>query len=424
MSQTPKRPGTRDISELKARLGLKKAAPEAKAPAKQTGALAPPPGLNVPGPAKPSGPVIPAASDDPFGNMNAMAQIGTMQRAPEIVIVNDGKPVESVSTGSKAASIAKFAVPALVALILGWQIGAIGKSAAVANDAIDSAAKIQVSITRAKKDLSDLEGNLNDALKKSGGKIDPTVTKVIADALQKPTFKLPANQRPEDVTEPEANAGVYRVPEGAFESVLSGRVIAFYAHLNELAQEMDEHVKAARTDDLAISQGATAQQNAQTTINGQQILKYAIILANPSDADRTAGKVTGPTGAQLVEIGPQLCADRSLAKEGVCPDGPPGIGYRLMPSSSDTGSQWTRAEVAKATPGQPYPLNSLVELAPTGVLDSVVKGATPSATELIYQRRVEKISESIEQLLKEGEEVNNALKKAANPANKKFTFFL
>src|SRR5436190_22688518 len=78
LSQTPKRPGTRDISELKARLGLKKAAPE-KAPAaatattKPSGGVAPPPGLNVPGPAKPTGPVIPHAADDPFGNMNAMA---------------------------------------------------------------------------------------------------------------------------------------------------------------------------------------------------------------------------------------------------------------------------------------------------------------------------------------------------------------
>src|SRR5205823_13542413 len=82
LSQTPKRPGTRDISELKARLGLKKAAPE-KAQAKPSGGVAPPPGLTVP---KQSGPVIPAAADDPFGNMNAMAQQGAMQRAPEIVI--------------------------------------------------------------------------------------------------------------------------------------------------------------------------------------------------------------------------------------------------------------------------------------------------------------------------------------------------
>jgi hypothetical protein len=423
LSQTPKRPGTRDISELKARLGLKKAAPEAKAPvAKQTGALAPPPGLNVPGPAKQSGPVIPAASDDPFGNMNAMAQIGTAQRAPEFVIVNDGKPVESVSTGSKAASIAKFAVPAFVALILGWLLGAAGQSAVFANKSIDSANNVAVAITRAKKDLSDLQSNLTDALKKSGGKIDPSVTKVISDALQKPTFKMSSNQRPDEVKEPEADAGVYRIPEGEFDPGMAGRVIGFYAHLNELAQMMDEHVKAARTDDLAIAQGATAAGNAQTTINGQSILKYAIILANPSDADRTSGKVAGPTGAQLVEIGPQLCGDRSLAKDGVCPDGPPGIGYRLMPSSTDSASQWSRAEVAKAAAGQPYPLNSLVELAPTGVLDSVVKGAMPSATEIIYQHRVDTIRASIEQLLTEGEAVNNSLKKMPN--KKKFTFFL
>src|SRR5687768_1014529 len=106
----PKRPGgSRDISELKARLGLKKggAAP-GPAGAKQNGAgVVPPPGLNLPPPpgARAPGPVIPSAADDPFGAMNAMAAHGAAQRAPEIVIVNDGKPVESVSTGDRAAKL-------------------------------------------------------------------------------------------------------------------------------------------------------------------------------------------------------------------------------------------------------------------------------------------------------------------------------
>jgi hypothetical protein len=426
LSQTPKRPGTRDISELKARLGLKKAAPEAgKAPAKPSGGVAPPPGLNVPGPtrATQAQPVIPAASDDPFGNMNAMAQIGTAQRAPEIVIVNDGKPVESVSTGTRAATFGKWAAIALVPLILGWQIGAIGRSAAIYNDGITYAGKILGNVARAKKDLSDLQNELTDALKKSGGKADASVTKILQTAMQKPTFKLSTSERPDAVKEPEDAPAVYRIPQGSLEPALSGRVVSFYAHVNELTQLLDEHVKAARVDDMALATAAQNADNAQVEIGGQKIVKYAIVLSNPSDADRAAGKANGGYGAQLVEIGPQMCADKSLAKDGQCPDGPPGIGYRTAPSGEHE-SLWNRAEVAKAQAGQPFPLNQLVLLAPTGIADTLVKGAAPSASELLYQRRVDKIMELTADLLKEGEDLGNALKVKANPDNKKFTFFL
>jgi hypothetical protein len=105
----PKRGGSRDISELKQRLGLKKAAPPAAAgrPGNGgTGGVLPPPGLNVP-PPQPPQPVIPNAAEDPFGAMNAMAAVGTVQRAPEIVIVHDGKPVENVGAQSHGAMIGR-----------------------------------------------------------------------------------------------------------------------------------------------------------------------------------------------------------------------------------------------------------------------------------------------------------------------------
>src|SRR5205823_13310737 len=130
--------------------------------AKPSGGVAPPPGLTVP---KQSGPVIPAAADDPFGNMNAMAQQGAMQRAPEIVIVHDGKPVESVSTGKRGAAIAKWAAIALVPLIIGWQLGAIGKSAAVYNDGIADAAELQKNVKKVNREVTQLQNDLNAAVK-------------------------------------------------------------------------------------------------------------------------------------------------------------------------------------------------------------------------------------------------------------------
>ena len=135
-----KKTGSRDISELKQRLGLKKGAAAAsqsgsapRANGAPSGGVVPPPGLNLPPPpgvqTAPPQPQLPNAADDPFGAMNAMAHIGTMQRAPEIVIVNDGKPVEQVGASKRAGTIAKFAIVGAVPLVLGIAVGKIAKEA-------------------------------------------------------------------------------------------------------------------------------------------------------------------------------------------------------------------------------------------------------------------------------------------------------
>jgi hypothetical protein len=140
----PKRGGSRDISELKQRLGLKKggAAATGGTPARNgTPGVVPPPGLAVAPPAPPQ-PVIPNAAEDPFGAMNAMASVGTVQRAPEIVIVNDGKPVENVSASSRGAVLAKVVAPAVLTLVVGIGIGKISKGADVYNEGLKDSRQI------------------------------------------------------------------------------------------------------------------------------------------------------------------------------------------------------------------------------------------------------------------------------------------
>src|SRR6185503_716412 len=123
-----KRTGNRDISDLKQRLGLKKSAPAATGHTRGTsGGIAPPPGLMPPPP--PAQPVIPNAADDPFAAMNAMAAVGTVQRAPEIVIVNDGRPVENVGSSSFGATLLKIALPAVAMLGVGVGVGRASKDA-------------------------------------------------------------------------------------------------------------------------------------------------------------------------------------------------------------------------------------------------------------------------------------------------------
>ena len=110
MSDSSKRPGTsRDISELKARLGLKKGG--APAPAAKNGGqgVVPPPGVSLPAPpgVAPAGPVVPSAKDDPFGAMNAMAQIGTMQRAPDALSIAPSATSSTTRSSTSARASAR-----------------------------------------------------------------------------------------------------------------------------------------------------------------------------------------------------------------------------------------------------------------------------------------------------------------------------
>ena len=434
MSQTPKRPGTRDISELKARLGLKKAAPETgKQPAatKPSGGVAPPPGLAVPAP-KQSGPVIPAASDDPFGNMNAMAQIGTMQRAPEIVIVNDGKPVEDVSTGSSAAKIAKYAAIALIPLIIGWQLGGIGQSAKQFNNGIDAAGRLQKRVAGMRKDLNDLQTDLGDALKKAAGKPDPAITKVLVEAQKKDTFHMPDKAAADTVKEPDDNSKEYAITEGGLDPALSKRVIQFYAHVNQLAVLIDEHVKAAKVDDTIIQSGTDAALGAFTTTPGDKKLRYWVLLYNPSDNDKNAKDApnlgsNGGIGANLVEIGPIMCDANTYAKDGTCTTGTPGIGYRLVPNSGpEADAGWQRGEILQKAPapGASFPNNQLIPLTPTPILQSMIKGSQPTASEALYQKRLAQIMDLSSLLKTEAEELNKKLADGANTDHKRFTWLM
>jgi hypothetical protein len=420
LSQTPKRPGTRDISELKARLGLKKKGPEKP---KANGGVTPPPGVSIPAPPgaarpQPAQPAIPSAEHDPFGAMNAMAQHGVAQRAPEIVIVNDGKGVESVATGHGTAWMAKIAAIVIVPLILGVAVGKISAGANAYNDGIVETQKVLGNVKTVKKDLVKVQ-SIVEAARKNGFKVDPAVTKQLDDALKAVSFKT--DVQPGKMSSPENTNLVFHTPQ-EMPSSLSGQVLTFYSHVGRLSALIQEHVTAAKTDDLGLQQAGKAAAASQVEVNGQPMLKYAIVLSNPTPDDVKAGKGGGGFGAQLVELGPPFCQDGSVGVGGQCPGGIAGLGYRADPSGGDQ-SHWQKGDIAQAAAGQPFPLKSLVILAQTGVLDTLVKGADPSASELLYQRRLKQIGAEVGSLLEEANHVEGALEPKAHESPH-FHFFI
>ncbi len=410
--QNPKKPGSRDISELKARLGLKKgsAAPPAgpPGPARNGAGVVPPPGLNLPPPpgVKPAGPQIPSAADDPFGAMNAMAQSAAVHRAPEIVIINDGKPVESVSGGKRAATIGKYAAIAIAPLVLGLLIGQISKDAKNFNDGISGARAVHKDVQGIKSKL----GELKNAFDSAGN----LKTHAVADEVSKALTASREIAKNKEI--------VFRVKQGSFDAALSAKVMLFYAMVSNIESLIVEHEASAKQEENAIKAGNTKAEAAAPregdVLKGSIPYRYGVVLTNPSEEEAARGD---PQAARIVEIGNPMCSGKP-SSNGQCPDGDvSGFLYRF-----ETSATWLPGDVVPPgglNPGEAFPLKKIVLLAPTAQLDALVKGAEATVAEVQYFRRLVKIYEALGAAYDFSEGLEKALNQKAR-APEKFTWFL
>ncbi|HEY4179719.1 MAG TPA: hypothetical protein VGM90_22915 [Kofleriaceae bacterium] len=427
MSDSKKPGGSRDISDLKARLGLKKGA-AAPATGQQprangtSGGVVAPPGLNLqppPGlapaqPAQPAAPPPPNAHEDPFGAMNHMAAVGQVHRAPEIVIVNDGKPVENVGADSSGASIAKIAIPAALALIVGIVVGKVGAQNGSYNAGLGDikgvlgAKGTPSTVAELKSQLSAIDTMLDEQKSKNGFKPD----KGLDDALEKAAKALDVKKEI-----------IFRAKENSITPEVSGAIISFYAGVTELKSMIDIHMKSAKYDEMAFKKAKDGKDAGELKDTDNAALagqfRYAVFLQAPTDTDKSAD-----FGAKLVEIGPPYCGDK-IASSGKCADGnsPTGWTYRAEP-----GAPFTQGDIAQ--PGESIPSKKIVMLLPGGVRDSLVQGADGVASQALYQRRVRAIYErihgdgrNVRGLLEEGNKLETTLQTEAG-RGKKFSFFM
>lgn len=423
--QPPKKSGSRDINELKARLGLKKgAAPTTSKPnGSPSGGVVPPPGLAVPPPpgAAPPPPAMPNAADDPFGAMNAMAQIGAAQRAPEIVIVNDGKPVESVSAGTRGAQIGKYIAIALVPFVIGIAIRGISKDAEAYNSGIDGAKALVSDVKALKKSLNDVKGKLETPdIKKSGtaGKeVTTALTALSPDKLEL-KFGLAISRK--------QNIG----------DTLAVSVMEFYTEVATLQTMVKDHLAKAKNDDVAINAARANSEKSVLPTNHpfqkQVPYKYGVLVWNPGEED---AKVDPNSGAKLVELGPPVCADDKIATSGTCPDSNPAtsIAFRTGP-----GAGWQKADllIPGSDPGAAVATKKVMLVLPTEVFQNFVvdcangaggegcqKNVGGSASIILYQKRVENIVKKLGEVIELANDVERKLAPKANEG-KRFTFFM
>jgi len=418
----------RDISDLKARLGLKKAGAAASG-GQANGGAAPaprgvvaPPGMAVPpppgaAPPQPTGPVIPNAADDPFGAMNAMAQVAQVQRAPEkeYIVVDHGS-VEKVAAQNRSAMILRMAVPGVIALIIGVAIGKIGTGASNYNEGLRGARAIlgdkgtPSTVSSLKKTLADIDNALDEAKTKNSFKPNLEVDKKLKDLAGKLEVKLEL---------------VFRAKQNSMDAALSGQIMAFYAGIVEVKDMIDIHNKAASGDDILLKKAKEAadkaEQPADSILAGQ--LRYAVLLQAPTETDRTE------FGAKVVEIAGVYCGS-SGNPTSKCPEGeyPSGYAYR-----NDPGATPIKGDLI--TSGEDnLPTKKIVPLLQNGVRDSMIKGGEPTVSEFWYQRRLRALYERIHGkigqdgkpsggLLDDGNKLETRLQTEAGKSTR-FSFFM
>jgi hypothetical protein len=346
--------------------------------------------------------------------MNAMAAHGAAQRAPEIVIVHDGKPVESVSTGQRAAVIGKWAAIGLAPLILGVVIGQIGKSASFANQGIDSAGGLYKLVDADRKKL----GEIKSAFENSGDLKDRKVSDEVTKAIDAAEDSLATNK-----------ALALSLKQDFLGKDLRAEVATFYGLVQEISDLVGDHVKTAEIEAAAIKTGA--DQFAKFGVKADETLaqagmapyKVAVLLTNPSDTEADKD----PQAPRLVELGAPLCgADMGTAKveeSGKCPEGtaPVGFLYRY----GDTIS-WSKGKIhlpGSLNPGEKFPNGELILFQPTGVLDALVKTSEATLAESAYFKRLVKIYDKVKAAYELGDKLKGELKKKAD-TGKSFTFFL
>lgn len=389
LSQSQKKSGAGNISDLKARLGLKKGGPAARDGAVPApGGIVPPPGASkgsiavpVPPGARPPQPKLPDASEDPFAAMNAMAAMQRATAAPEIVIVNDGKPVENVGNQSP---LIRFGIPvgiAVVTLAAGWLFGQLSASSSLNDEAFSDAVLVGQDIKRLRQESLQ---HIQDAIWKSqekagGGKPYPVNDEDLSKAL--------ANKSIWPALDPESFTKKYYV----LDKDLVTSIVGFYSDVIAIRELVEAHVKATENDSKALGnakQKVEAIKPDESVNRYLEFYRYGVILDVPTKAEAEQGKLFG---ARLVEIGPPVCQDGKLSTDGKCPEPPRGFGVREQNSNSPG---WLPTEIGFGQ-GDTVPKAKLLPLLPNEIFESMAKGSEASVAEAAYLRRLTQLSELV-----------------------------
>jgi hypothetical protein len=313
---TQKKPGPRDLSDLKARLGLAKpeaaapqpaapqpAAPVAQQPYAQPAQPAAPPGVvPPPGIAPPPGyptaqpaaqPPPPDVRRDPF------AQAAPVRHAAAAPIVDAGPPIEIPKEKKRPTKlIIAFIIVALVPLMVGYACGRIYASRVLFNKGIEDAGKIKNQVEQLAKINKRVAEVLHESRVRNQNKIRYD-GKLIEDLKEILRASPDANAEKAKKRQDE----LFRTNYAMMESIVIDRLFNYYNNTIRLMAELEDFLRKAEDAKELLEKYADEISKEER--------KYGVVFAED------AGKYYL---AQMVEVGDIVCTDpkaKSCAKEDI-----------------------------------------------------------------------------------------------------------
>ena len=329
--------------------------------------------------------------------MNAMAaHQAAIARPDPIVIVNDGRPVESVDHKTPAVRMAIIGGIVLVPLILGLVMGQIGTKNAAHNHAVSDAKNLKKDVEEIGKRLISLQQTLQ-------------VAKERGQKAGKPWYQLNDEKLTAELKDAEPLAPKQELLLDAylhqFPKEIADQLHLFYTETSLLQKLIREHVKLSEAQAKVIKGGAEK-------IGKFNPRAYAGLLVEPTKEEADAGL---PVRFKLVQLGLPICSQGSKpSPEGCGGQQPYGFQYRI----SETGEFGTKKVAGSEVDG------NLVFFDPeTPFFMGIVKGGKATVAEVDYMRRIEEIDQKVEALVGARKFLIQVLNNKSNQGSK-FTFFV
>jgi hypothetical protein len=375
-----KKPGARDISDLKARLGLKKAAPAATPTADASGGAVPAPagipspfGQPAPAPAAPAPPPDPRR--DPFSAQqqqqaaNLAAFYGIGQQLP-----GSTEGVGTVEKPKPWGLIGAVVGGGLALFIVGSFWGGISKSRVEFNQGTDAAIAIRAEVEGLQKNLDKIVAELGKGRTPDGKPDIEQANRMASLGLKKPT-----------------TTKIFHADYVQIEGLGVERLFSYYNNTIKLYDEIETHGRRTNADKESLTKVIAEASKAQNEKN------YGVVI-DVSSAIPVA---------KFAEMGAPVCPKEGQPCE---PKDWKGFKYRL-----DAGAGWSEKPI-KGKPGE-----TITPLQRTPLFNTVASGSIDALAMEAYGRRLKSIAEIIMELQKTSKELMADLKKTSERP-KVFTF--
>lgn len=385
-NRKPGAPPNKDISDLKARLGLKR--PEAAAPPGAAPApgrpLGPAPGFppQFGGPAAAAAPAAapqPQAAPVPAGPPPALDPFARMKPQAgqfDLRSIDDGQPTANVRSGRGKATLVASLIVGLVGFALGAGMGMASVGRANMNTANHAAKSVKGELDSMQKTLTQIGTALAmSAQRMAKDKKEPlTYDPTLIAELE----KIKLDPRPD-------TSKIFRVDYFRLEDVVVDRLFNYYYDSIALYNETERHIKKTKADQESLAAFATKQGAAGGEKN------YGVVFD-------TSSKIIV---ANLVEVGEQVC--KNGGKDCGAAD---LVGFKVR---SNTG-----APLVDRKAGGKLDADKVIPIKPTPLMDTVMSGSPDQVRNEAYKQRVANLRAIAGRLSSSQKELFEGIDKAAS----------